>query len=326
MKTKADLLDELGIRWHEPQGRDMDHWWWPRERIIEAIQAWTKSHGEPPYPKQWVRSGEDHPCVQTVINSYDGSWIAALVDAGVWGLRRPKRFPSGTDRKRARARSDRQFDEETIVEIRVLADEGMSRADLAEEYECTSGMIGAIATGKVYKDIGGPRSEGQTGLGARKFRALTNEQVVEVRERIAAGELRKDLAAEYGVTDTAISYIVIGKSYAEVGGPRTQREDALTESQVVEIREAIAAGQTAKTLAAKYGVGKTLIGSIGLGQKYAKYGGPRKKARSRLAAADVIEIRRRVGSGEPQRVVAQAYGVSKSLVNNIVRGETWAHV
>lgn len=49
---------------------------------------------------------------------------------------------------------------------------------------------------------------------------LTNEQVVEIRERYANGEYQEKLAAAYNVGQTTISEIVIGKKWVHVGGPR----------------------------------------------------------------------------------------------------------
>lgn len=48
---------------------------------------------------------------------------------------------------------------------------------------------------------------------------LTDAQVVEIRERRAAGARQIDLAAQYGVSDGQISMIVRGKRWASVGGP-----------------------------------------------------------------------------------------------------------
>lgn len=50
-------------------------------------------------------------------------------------------------------------------------------------------------------------------------RKLTNEQVVTIRRRRAAGARQSDLAAQYHVTDGLISQIVRGVRYADVGGP-----------------------------------------------------------------------------------------------------------
>ena len=49
---------------------------------------------------------------------------------------------------------------------------------------------------------------------------LTEAQVVEIRERYAAGDVyQRELAAEYGVDQTLIGHIVRGKIWTHVGGP-----------------------------------------------------------------------------------------------------------
>ena len=48
--------------------------------------------------------------------------------------------------------------------------------------------------------------------------------------------------------------------------------------------------------------------------------------RSRLSSADIPIIRARCAAGEPHRLVAADYGVSKQAISHIVRGKSWAHV
>ena len=48
--------------------------------------------------------------------------------------------------------------------------------------------------------------------------------------------------------------------------------------------------------------------------------------RAKLTESVVREIRRRVASGEPQRHLADEFGVSASTVCSVVAGHTWKHV
>lgn len=61
-------------------------------------------------------------------------------------------------------------------------------------------------------------NEGALGM-ANSHAKLTDEQVIEIRERFAHGELRRSLALEFGVGVTAISYIVNGHLWKHLGGP-----------------------------------------------------------------------------------------------------------
>jgi hypothetical protein len=56
--------------------------YWTRERIIEAIKAWAREHGEPPGYNDWERGGSlDHPVSVTVAKKC-GSWSGAIREAG----------------------------------------------------------------------------------------------------------------------------------------------------------------------------------------------------------------------------------------------------
>lgn len=46
----------------------------------------------------------------------------------------------------------------------------------------------------------------------------------------------------------------------------------------------------------------------------------------KLIAADIPEIRKRIAAGEPQKAIAQDYGVHFNVISEIKRGTRWAHV
>jgi len=54
--------------------------------------------------------------------------------------------------------------------------------------------------------------------------SLTEEDVLQIRMRRAAGAQHKALAADFGVTVPCISAIVLGKNWKHVGGPITNRK------------------------------------------------------------------------------------------------------
>ena len=54
---------------------------------------------------------------------------------------------------------------------------------------------------------------------ARKARKVTDEDVVLIRERRAAGARQSDLAEQFGITDGAVSMIVRGLRWPDAGGP-----------------------------------------------------------------------------------------------------------
>ena len=65
--------------------------------------------------------------------------------------------------------------------------------------------------------------------GGQGSRTSVNEsQVIEMREKRAAGALLKDLAREYGMTNQGVRAICRGVNWAHVGGPRVMYADPAT--------------------------------------------------------------------------------------------------
>lgn len=67
--------------------------------------------------------------------------------------------------------------------------------------------------------------KGRQARGVKKITLarLDDQQVIELRERVAAGEKIRSEAERLGVTESLASMIVRGKRWAHVGGPRTYR-------------------------------------------------------------------------------------------------------
>jgi hypothetical protein len=105
------------------------------------------------------------------------------------------------------------------------------------------------------------------------------------------------------------------------GHAQLMREDVLA------IRRRYAAGgETVRGLAQEYGVCAGAISSILTGRLWAHVGGPRKKSKQVLTAADAQAIRRRAQQGGKGWAVkcAKDYGVSTRYVYMVAKGECWA--
>ena len=111
----------------------------------------------------------------------------------------------------------------------------------------------------------------------------------------------------------------------------------LSEVEVITIRELYAAGVYQGTLSRDFGVSQGCISLIVTGQKWAHVGGtistegqnrPGRpvQRQGKLTEADVLAIVEAVRGGEPIAVVAPRFGVSRSAVQFIMRGRTWADV
>lgn len=101
-------------------------------------------------------------------------------------------------------------------------------------------------------------------------RKLTNEQVIEIRERYASGETIRGLQAEFGLgSSSTVGLLVTGKTYKHIGGPITMKgmlkgEDhpkaTLSDDDVARIRRLYATTMfSQKHLAGMFGVSQRSI-------------------------------------------------------------------
>lgn len=173
---------------------------------------------------------------------------------------------------------------------------------------------------------------------------MTEEEIVEIRERYAAGEATQaELAEEFGTSQPYISRITRGDIWAGADGPivdgrRRPGRRALSCEDVLAIREAYAAGGTTQAeLAEEYDVSKVSISKIVRGMTYADVGGPvAGLSRGRLLAPGQVEYIREVAEARPavgdlsqrelSRRLAEQYGVHPDTIRGVIRGETYADV
>lgn len=97
---------------------------------------------------------------------------------------------------------------------------------------------------------------------------LTEPQVVEIRERYAAGATQADLADEYGVTQPAVGLIVRCDTWEHAGPPdyeppQRSKKQGLDRETAEEIREAYAeGGVTHADVAEEFGITGSMVGYI----------------------------------------------------------------
>lgn len=115
--------------------------------------------------------------------------------------------------------------------------------------------------------------------GERNHRAkLTDEKALEIRVRWAVGGVTQpELAKEYGVTQTAISCLVLGKTWKHVGGIQEaarskNRRAKLTEDQVREIRRRCGTGESFVSIARDFPVNDWQISRIAHGYQWKTLG------------------------------------------------------
>ncbi|MDE2096668.1 MAG: HNH endonuclease [Patescibacteria group bacterium] len=131
---------------------------------------------------------------------------------------------------------------------------------------------GRTVKGRSYKEAA--LSPGQKGERHWKSR-LTAEQVQSIHERRARGERLRSLASEFGLSETHVSEIARGRTWEKVDRPdieSVQRwataqgerlpQSKLTESQVREIRDRAANGESQARIARDYGVNQQAVFKI----------------------------------------------------------------
>jgi transcriptional regulator with XRE-family HTH domain len=155
---------------------------------------------------------------------------------------------------------------------------------------------------------------------------LSDESIREMRERYAAGGLsQNDLAKKYGLKQSSINSIILGKTRTDAGGPITNKGRVrITENQVACILKKHAMGISQKRIAEDLGISYNAVNEICTGKTHANKGKRRAtKGGAKLTSSQTQEIRDRFSRGERQIDLAAEYGVSRSTISTIVLHESW---
>lgn len=91
-----------------------------------------------------------------------------------------------------------------------MYDSGHSSREIADRFGVSRQTINEIVRGETWSHIGGPINT----------RDVIRDKVVEIRRRYAnSSKAQTELAEEFGVSQAAISSVVIGKNYPDMPGP-----------------------------------------------------------------------------------------------------------
>ncbi len=184
---------------------------------------------------------------------------------------------------------------------------------------------------------------------------LTDAQVKEIRSPKYEDWYETDIAAIFGVSNTAISGILKRRTWrhlddggdAPIGRRKLKGERhkmaKLTESQVLEIRSGRFDGWTQRQVGEHFGVCASVISCVlnckiwthldssgdSLGAGVGRRGRLTKGAKNgsaKLTETQVLEIRSSQFDGWTQRKIAEHFGVSRRLIGNILKRRAWAHI
>lgn len=184
--------------------------------------------------------------------------------------------------------------------------------------------------------------DGTSARGKRRELKFTEAIVLECRLRYAAGETQQALAAEFGVTPSAMSQAVTGVHFVRLPGAVPGAEDhhkargnrhrgaKLTAEIVLECRARSASGENSYALAEEFGVAQPTMHAAISGRTWKRLPGAvpadaerhsaRWTARHSLTPELVEQARERCARGESQRAVAASLGVALSTLQNAMRG------
>lgn len=104
----------------------------------------------------------------------------------------------------------------------LLGDASLTMAQIAKRHSVSESCVAQIRSGGRWQCVSGG-SISRSGLRARGEKngsaKLTEQQVVEIRQRAAAGETFRAIADDFDVKDPIIFHIARGNSWKHVGGP-----------------------------------------------------------------------------------------------------------
>jgi len=133
-----------------------------------------------------------------------------------WRHRQPEKVKRGAENPIAK------LTDEQVIEIRRAYIAGEKREDIGPRFGLSPVSVSDITSGKSWKHLLGVN--GAPSLAELKARAkvsqksaskITQETATKIRRRLAAGEMGKDLAVEFGIHKATISDIKLGKIWAD---------------------------------------------------------------------------------------------------------------
>lgn len=241
------------------------------------------------------------------------------------------------------------------VVMEVLA-QGNTLAELDAleiEYIRRFGTYGARGLNATTGGGGTPGAPNVLG-GSGPCASLSDDQALAVYNLVLEGKVtQKSIAESLGVSKQAVTNIIQGKTYKNLGldplGDQrshmphmlgeSNRNSKLTNAQVLEIHKRHSLGERSDDLALEYGVSVHNVNRIAKGVSHPHLNltnisrgrrPPRKTGESNVGAklneGQVREIHRRVGQGERIAKLRAEFGVGDTAIRSIASGKTWRHL
>ena len=106
--------------------------------------------------------------------------------------------------------------------------------------------------------------------GRHSMHILTMSDAAEIRERSAAGEPQKDIAADYDICQANVSRVVTNRTWHDPDYTPPDRSAGLSDDDVRDIRLLVANGVKARALATRYGICDSYVRHIARGERRTK--------------------------------------------------------
>jgi len=119
-----------------------------------------------------------------------------------------------------------KINEDLVLKIRKLYLSGSTQKDIALKYKLSQSAVSSIVLGKIWKHVhaeyikstnkynylsGSPKKGEDT-----NFSKVTAEDVVAIKELYAQGLTQTKIAKDFRITQSAVSYIISGKTWAHI--------------------------------------------------------------------------------------------------------------
>lgn len=225
------------------------------------------------------------------------------------------------------------------AEIRRAYKGGAQGKELVQRYGFAQSTIYAVTSGRICKDCDEPpiRKYSRYQWPNSKFKGLAKG----IRERHSSGEYVADLASEYGVPFVEMRQLLRGDTYYLEGGPiattLNYKPPALSDDDVIAIRQAIAAGAPSSNLAKQFDVPRHMISNACSGKTHRHLNTIAPPVTGNYKRADAYK---KIAQSERQRIydyyqthergergyismgkMADYHGVDLSLIYRISTGE-----
>lgn len=177
--------------------------------------AWAIANDQPVPADMYVLHHCDNPSCCNPAHLYIGSQAANMRDM----YQRGRRKVNG---------GNPTLKVDQVVELRERYADGEPAADIARSYGVSISAITRIGSGKTWTRSPGTITTGiERRIASSGSRGLKADQVVELRERYAAGEPVADIARDYGVSAATVYLAGAGQSWATLPGPITARKERI---------------------------------------------------------------------------------------------------